>query len=346
MKKIEVALILAVSFPALFMGGCSNNQSGPSMAAQSQAEYEAECFRRDRKTPTKTPTAVPKATKTHTVCVTPNVTGTATATPKSTKTATPAVTPGVTGSPTSAATSTPAVTAGVTGSPTSEATPAETSSVTVSPTATATPQEAQAPVQLRSAAGFVVLAATTITNSGPTTLCGDLGLYPGSAVTGAPVMACGGVQHVTDDVAAQAQADLTTAYNDAAGRTNPALLAGDLGGLTLYSGLYKSTSTLGLTGDLILDAQGDPNAVFIFQVGSSLITENGSEIILVGGAQAANIFWQVGSSAALGTDSIFKGTIMALTSITLNTGAVLDGRALARNADVTLLSNTLTEPAP
>jgi hypothetical protein len=124
-------------------------------------------------------------------------------------------------------------------------------------------------------------------------------------------------------------------------------VAGNIGGLTLAPGLYKSTSSLAISsGDLTLDAQGDANAVFIFQIASTLTTTPGRQVILSGGAQAKNIFWQVGSSATLGTTTIFKGTIMADQSITLNTGATLDGRALARIGAVTLDSNTVTKPAP
>jgi hypothetical protein len=157
-----------------------------------------------------------------------------------------------------------------------------------------------------------------------------------------------GTIHAGDAAAAQAQLDLTTAFNDAAGRTVGAVtVAGNLGGLTLTPGLYKSTSSLEISsGDLTLDAQGNANAVFIFQMGSTLTTTSGRQVILSGGAKAANIFWQVGSSATLGTTSVFKGTIMADQSITLDTGATLDGRALARIAAVTMDSNIVTIPAP
>jgi hypothetical protein len=157
-----------------------------------------------------------------------------------------------------------------------------------------------------------------------------------------------GAIHAGDSAAAQAQLDLTTAYNDAAGRTVGAVtVAGNLGGLTLTPGLYKSTSSLEISsGDLTLDAQGDANAVFIFQIASTLTTTSGRQVILSGGAKAANIYWQVGSSATLGTTSVFKGTIMADQSITLSTGATLDGRALARIAAVTMDSNIITAPAP
>lgn len=207
---------------------------------------------------------------------------------------------------------------------------------------------AQAPLALGTNAKFVVLAGSTVANTGPTTVTGDLGLSPGSAVTGFPPGTVVGTQHVSDTAADQAQLDLTTAYNAAAGRTVGAVsVAGNLGGQTLAPGLYKSTDSLEISsGDLTLDAKGDVNGVFIFQIASTLTTTAGRQVILSGGAKAANVYWQVGSSATLGTTTIFKGTIMADQSITLTTGATLDGRALARIGAVTLDSNTITTPAP
>jgi Ice-binding-like len=199
----------------------------------------------------------------------------------------------------------------------------------------------QAPVALGSAATFGVLAATTVTSAGVTTVNGDLGVSPGTTVTGSP--AVNGTLHLGDPTASQAQGDLTTAYNDAAGRTVGAVtVAGNLGGQTLPPGLYKSTSSLEISsGDLTLDAQGDANAVWVFQMASTFTATAGRQVILSGGAQAANIFWQVGSSATLGTTSVFKGNILALTAITLQTGATLEGRALARNGAVALDANTI-----
>ena len=201
----------------------------------------------------------------------------------------------------------------------------------------------QAPVVLGSATTFSVLAASTVTSTGGTTVNGDLGLSPGTAVTGFPPGIVNGTIHAGDPAAALAQVDLTSAYNDAAGRTVGAIgVAGNLGGQTLAPGLYKSTSSLEISsGDLTLDALGDPNAIFIFQMASTLTTTSGRQVILSGGAKAANVFWQVGSSATLGTTSVFKGNILAFASITVTTGAAVEGRLLARSGAVTLDSNTV-----
>lgn len=199
-------------------------------------------------------------------------------------------------------------------------------------------------VNLDCAAGFAVLAGSTVTNTGPTIVNGDLGLSPGSAVTGFPPGTVVGVQHVTDPTADNAKLCLTAAFIDAAGRTvAPISVSGNIGGQTLAPGLYKSTSSLDISsGDLTL--AGPADAVWIFQIASSLTTTSGRQIILSGGAQAKNVFWQVGTSATLGTTSVFQGTIMADQSITLNTGAVLNGRALTRIAAVSMASSTVTKP--
>jgi hypothetical protein len=206
------------------------------------------------------------------------------------------------------------------------------------------------PVNLRSAAGFAVLAGSTVTSSGFSIINnGDVGVSAGTAVDGfPPAVINNGSIHSADTAAAQAQLDLTTAYNDAAGRTvRPVSVAGNLGGQTLTPGLYKSTSALEISsGDLTLDARGHANAVFIFQMASTLSTTSDRKVILTGNARAANVFWQVGTSATLGTMSDFKGTIMADQSITLTTGATLEGRALARIGGVTLGASTVTLPPP
>jgi hypothetical protein len=216
--------------------------------------------------------------------------------------------------------------------------------VAVPPSASAS--VATAPVPLGTAAGFAVLAGSTITNTGATTINGDLGLSPGTSVTGFPPGAVNGTSHVADAAAVQAQNDLTAAYIDAAGRPTTATIPVELGGTTQTPGVYSSPAgTFGITGTLTLDAQGDPNAVFIFKAASTLITASASSVNLVNGAQSSNVFWLVGSSATLGTYSILRGSILALASITVTTGVSVDGRTLARNAAVTLDTDTITRPS-
>ncbi len=206
----------------------------------------------------------------------------------------------------------------------------------------------QAAVPMGSAANFEVLAGSTVTNTGPTIISGgNLGLSPGSAVTGFPpgTLTSPAVMDVTNPTAAQAELDLTSAYLYAAGLPPGTVLPGDMSGLTFTPGLYTNSSTVMLSaGNVTLDAQGNANAVFIFQIGSTLTTIGSTQVVLAGGAQAKNVFWQVATSATLGTNSIFQGNILSLQSITLDTGATLIGRALARNGAVTLESNTLTAP--
>jgi Ice-binding-like/Bacterial Ig domain len=203
-----------------------------------------------------------------------------------------------------------------------------------------------ASVPLGTVESFAVLGGTTVTNTGPSVISGDLGVSPGTAVTGFPPgTVTGGTIHAADGVALQAEAALATAYNDAAGRSSTAAISADLAGRTLTPGVYTSATSLGLSGDLTLDGQGDPSAVFVFQAGSTLTVGSGSHVLLIGGAQACNVFWQVGSSATIGTGSAFVGNILALTSISLTTGATLNGRALARNGAVTLDTNTITKAA-
>jgi len=212
-------------------------------------------------------------------------------------------------------------------------------------TATSTSSYAQTAVSLGTAANFEVLAGSGVTNTGKTNVTGNLGVSPGTAVTGfgpGTGTVSGTISTGATSPAGTSQNDLTTAYNNAQGLTLcPITVSGDLGGQTLAPGLYKSTSSLAITGTLTLDAQGNANAVFIFQIASTLTTASGAKIVLANGAQAANVFCAVGSSATLDTHSVFKGTIMAYASITITTGAELDGRALARVAAVTMDTDTV-----
>ncbi|TDQ00472.1 ice-binding family protein [Labedaea rhizosphaerae] len=203
---------------------------------------------------------------------------------------------------------------------------------------------ATAPVGLGTAGSYSVLGGQTVTNTGPSTLDASLGVSPGTAIVGFPPGTAGGAIHAGDAPAAQAQLDLTTAYNDAAGRAPTANVPADLVGLTLVGGVYQASGPLALSGTVTLDAQGDPSTVWIFQASSTLITASASDVNLVNGAQGCHVYWQVGSSATLGTHSDFTGTIMALTSITVTTGTDVQGRALARNGAVTLDDDTFTTP--
>lgn len=204
----------------------------------------------------------------------------------------------------------------------------------------------QAPVNLGTTASFAVMAGTTITNTGETVINGDaggdVGLYPGSDFTGQSTVTMSGALHINDAVATQAQTDLVAAYDDAAGRTPATLIAAELGGTTLMPGVYYSTEgSFLITGTLTLDAQNDPEGVFIFLTTSTLITADNSNIDLVNAARYCRIFWKVGSSATLGVNSHFVGHLFALTSITANTGASVQGQLLARNGAVTLQANNI-----
>lgn len=217
--------------------------------------------------------------------------------------------------------------------------------IAISAMAGRTASAATPTVDLKTAANFSVLAGTTVTNTGPSTLNRSLGVSPGSAVTGFPPGIVGGSTHTADAVALQAQSDLTDAYVDAAGRGSTATL-GDLVGLTLVGGVYTLSSlTSDLTGNLTLNGANDPNSVWIFKAPSTLKTSSTSSIMLTNGASPCNVFWQVSSSATLGTGSSFVGTILALTQITVTTGVTVNGRALARNAAVTLDSDTFISSA-
>lgn len=213
----------------------------------------------------------------------------------------------------------------------------------------AVPAAAQAAaVNLGTVSPFVVLGGSTVTNTGPSVLNGDLGVSPGTSLTGFGLPAVvNGATHDNDAVAAQAQADLTTAYDVAAGQpVAPAddLSGTDLGNRTLTAGAYRYTSDALLTGPLTLDAQGDPNAQFVFEIGSALTTAPASSVLLINGASPCNVYWQVGSSATLDTTTAFQGNLMALTDISLNNAATVTGRMLARNGQVSLINNVLNRP--
>jgi|HubBroStandDraft_6_1064221.scaffolds.fasta_scaffold00044_33 hypothetical protein len=199
-------------------------------------------------------------------------------------------------------------------------------------------------VPLGSACSFGILGGSTVTNAGPSDVTGDVGVWPGTAITGFPPGTLTGTLDAGDAVAQTAQGDLTTAYNYAAAAPGGAVLPADIGGETLVPGVYKTTSaqpSLGITGNLTLSGNG----VYIFQIVSTLTTAaNNSDVILSGGATAQDVFWQVGSSATLGTSTTFAGIIMAQASISLDTGATLNGSALARTSAVTLLSNPVNVP--
>jgi type VI secretion system secreted protein VgrG len=199
---------------------------------------------------------------------------------------------------------------------------------------------AAASIGLGTASSFAVLAATTITNTGATTITGDVGLHAGDAVTGFTSVTLDGVQHLGDAVALGAKNDLVTAYDSAVAASPVTAVATELGGSTLTAGVYGS-DTLGLTGTLTLDGPG----VYVFQAASTLITAPDSRVALINGASVCNVTWVVGSSATLDTSTRFAGTIIALTSIALNNGATLEGRALVRNGAVTLDHNTITSAA-
>ena len=200
-------------------------------------------------------------------------------------------------------------------------------------------------VALGNAAPFAVLAGTTVTNTGSSQISGSVGVSPGSAATGFPPgLISGGTIDAADTTAQAAQASLTTAYLDAAAQTPVTVNASDLGGQTLVPGVYQNAAAMSLTGTVTLNAEGNANAVFVFLAGSTLTTAPSSSVVLTGGAQACNVFWQVGSSATIGTTTNFAGSVLALTSISVQTGATINGRVLARNGQVSLEGDTITVP--
>jgi hypothetical protein len=198
---------------------------------------------------------------------------------------------------------------------------------------------------LGTAASFAVLGSQTVTNTGASVATGHLGVSPGTAITGFPPGIVIGEIHSADAIALQAQSDVGVAYDDLAGQAcNTELTGQDLGGLTLSPGVYCFASVAQLTGQLSLDAQGDPDAVWVFQIGSALNTSVESSVLMINGGNACNVFWQVGSSATLGVATSFAGTLAAFTSISIGNGTSLSGRALARNGAVTMHANAVSLP--
>jgi hypothetical protein len=200
-------------------------------------------------------------------------------------------------------------------------------------------------VPLGTTTSFAVLAGSGITNTGPTTITGDIGTFPTISITGYGSITQSGTNQAGDAVTQQAKTDLTTAFNNASAQGPTSPIAADLGGLTLAAGVYNSASSVGLTGTLTLNGGGNANAVFVFQAGSTLTTASASNIVLENGAQSCNVYWEIGSSATLGTGSSFVGTVLAAQSITVTTGVTIAGRVLAENGAVTLDTDTITRPA-
>ena len=200
-------------------------------------------------------------------------------------------------------------------------------------------------IPLGAADSFAVLGASTVTNTGDTVVNGDLGVSPGTAVTGfGPGVVLNGSIHMNDAIAMQAHADAATAYGQLVGETFTTDLSGqNLGSMILTPGVYHFATTAQLSGILTLNTEGDPNAVFHFQIGTTLTTDPSSMITFLNGT-SANVFWQVGTSATIGVDSVFSGTILADQSITVNGGATINGRVIAINAAVTLDTDSISVP--
>ena len=203
-------------------------------------------------------------------------------------------------------------------------------------------------VSLGTAGSFVVLSGETVTNTGFTIINGNVGLYPGSSITGFPPGVVNGVVHISDAVAAQAKQDLNAAYTDASKRSGaPIPLSGDLGGMTLHPGLYVSATSIEVTsGDLTLDALGDEDAIWVFQIGTTFVSMVDRKVILVGNARHDNVFWNTGSSATIGVGSTMVGNFLTQTSITVQTGATMEGRFLTQVGSVTFDSNKVNRPKP
>ncbi len=226
-------------------------------------------------------------------------------------------------------------------------TPVTTLPVVTTPTTPTTPTVPVPPIvapplDLGLSASFAVLAGSGITNTGLTSVSGDLGTFPTPAITGLASLSLTGSNQAGGATSQQAKTDLAAAFASLAARPSTGTITGDLGGRTLTPGVYDAASSIGLTGTLTLDGQGDPNAVFILRAGSTLTTASASQVVLAGGARSCNVFWQVGSSATLGTGSILRGSILAATSITVTTGVTIDGRVLARTGAITLDSDSIT----
>ena len=205
------------------------------------------------------------------------------------------------------------------------------------------PSTTFAATTLGTAASYAVLAGSTITNTGATTISGDVGLSPGTSITGMPGgQPSPGTVHAADPAADQAKLDLGTMYGFLAGMTCTDNLTGtDLGGLILTPGVHCFNTSAGLTGVLTLDAQGDPNAEFVIQMGTTLTTATASSVVMINGGQPQHVWWQVGTSATLGTGSAMLGNILASASITLNTAAGVTGRVLAQTGAVTMDTNAI-----